>query len=73
MAFFQRSPGPADEATLAGKIRATAISWDDPAVVYLNEAPMRADGTGTSTLCKPADRRCTRPAEGPGAYARTSG
>ena len=37
MAFFQRSPGPTDEATLAGEIRTTAISWMFPPWIYLNE------------------------------------
>ena len=37
MDFFQRSPGPTDEATLVGKIRTTAISWDVSPWIYLNE------------------------------------
>ena len=37
IAFFQRSPEPTDEPTLADEIRTTAISWDVSPWIYLNE------------------------------------
>jgi hypothetical protein len=70
IALFRRSPRPTDEATLAGEIRTTAISWDVLTWIYVNEVPEAGWRHGAHpALCKPADRRCTRPAEGLDAYA----